>query len=395
MTTSFARRMSRVQPSAIRELLQLGDNPNVISFGGGYPDSTLFPYEELCAAAQTALVEDGAASLQYTSSNGTPQLRAQIAARMTRQGTPCSADDVLILHGGQQGLDLVAKLFLNPGDVVITENPTFLGALIAFNPCEPNYVAIGMDEDGMDMNQLEQALLTTPNAKLIYTVPDFHNPTGVTMSLARRHELIGLANRFNLIILEDTPYREIRFAGESLPTLKSLDTEDRVIYLGTFSKILAPALRIGWTVASPAITHQLGLLKLAADTQCSTLNMKIISLFLEQNDIEAHIDLLRDAYRRKCDVMLRTMAESFPDTVTWTKPNGGLFTWLTFPVGFDAADFMRNQLLPHASVAYVPGAPFFAVNPVHNHARVNFSSQSDSRIVQGVTAMGALLKTPR
>jgi DNA-binding transcriptional MocR family regulator len=190
-------------------------------------------------AAMVALLSAGAHPSRNPAQN-MADLRAQIAARMTRQGTPCSADDVLILHGGQQGLDLVAKLFLNPGDVVITENPTFLGALIAFNPYEPNYVAIDMDDDGMDMNQLEQALLTTPNAKLIYTVPDFHNPTGVTMSLARRHELIGLANRFNLIILEDTPYREIRFAGESLPTLKSLDTEDRVIYLGTFSKILAP-----------------------------------------------------------------------------------------------------------------------------------------------------------
>ncbi len=395
MTTPFARRMNRVQPSAIRELLQLGDNPKVISFGGGYPDSTLFPYEELCAAAQTALVEDGAAALQYTASNGTPQLRAQIAARMTSQGTLCHADDVLILHGGQQGLDLVVKLFINPGDVIITENPTFLGALIAFNPYEPKYVGIGMDGDGMDMNQLEQALRDTPNVKMIYTVPDFHNPTGVTMSLARRHELIALANRFHVMVLEDTPYREIRFAGESLPTLKSLDTEGRVIYLGTFSKILAPALRIGWTVAAPAITHQLGLLKLAADTQCSTLNMKIISLFLEQNDIEAHIAQLRDAYRRKCNVMLRTMAESFPETVTWTSPNGGLFTWLTFPEGFDAADFMRNQLLPHANVAFVPGAPFFPVHPVINHARVNYSSQSDSRIVQGIQAMGALLKNPR
>jgi len=204
-----------------------------------------------------------------------------------------------------------------------------------------------------------------------------------------------LANQYNVIILEDTPYREIRFAGEPLPTIKSFDTEGRVIFLGTFSKILAPGLRIGWTVAAPEITRQLGLLKLAADTQCSTLNMKVVSLFMEQNDIEAHIALLRDNYRRKCNLMLDTMAETFPDTVTWTKPLGGLFTWVTFPEGFDSADFMRNQLLPHAKVAYVPGEPFFAENPQPNYARVNFSSQPDSRILHGVRAMGALLKNPR
>jgi len=395
MTTTFATRMTRVQPSAIRELLRLGDDPSVISFGGGYPDSALFPYEELCAAAQTSLIEDGAVSLQYTASNGILTLRQQIATRMQAQGTPCSADDVLILHGGQQGIDLIGKLYLNPGDVVITENPTFLGAMIALNPCEPRYVGVPMDDDGMDMNALEHALKTNPNAKIIYTVPDFHNPTGVTMSLERRKQLVALANQYNVIILEDTPYREIRFAGEPLPTIKSFDTEGRVIFLGTFSKILAPGLRIGWTVAAPEITRQLGLLKLAADTQCSTLNMKVVSLFMEQNDIEAHIALLRDNYRRKCNLMLNTMAETFPDTVTWTKPLGGLFTWVTFPEGFDSADFMRNQLLPHAKVAYVPGEPFFAENPQSNYARVNFSSQPDSRILQGVRAMGELLKHPR
>ena len=392
MTTAFAARMARVRPSAIRELLQLGDNPNVISFGGGYPDANLFPYEELCAVAETALIRDGASSLQYTSSNGTPLLRGLIAQRMTDQGTPTSADDVLITHGGQQGLDLVAKLYLDSGDVIITENPTFLGAMIAFNPYEPQYVGIEMDDDGMDMNALEHALKHTANVKFIYTVPDFHNPTGVTMSLERRQQLIALANQYNVMIIEDTPYREIRFAGEPLPTLKSLDTEGRVIYVGTFSKILAPGLRIGWTVATPAITRQLVLLKLAADTQNSTLNMNIATLFMQEYDIEAHIATLRTQYHRKCTVMLQTMQETFPDTVRWTTPTGGLFTWVTFAEGFDATAFMRDQLLPKANVAYVPGEPFFAANPQKNHARVNFSSQSEARIIQGISAMGQLLR---
>lgn len=392
MPPSLATRMAQVRPSAIRELLQLGAQPGVISFGGGYPDAELFPYEALHAAAQTAILEDGATNLQYTVSMGTSTLRTQIAQRMTHQGSACGMDDVLVLHGGQQGLDLVAKMYIDRGDVIITENPTFLGALIAFNPYEPQYVGINMDEDGMDMDALEHALKTHRNVKIIYTVPDFHNPTGVTMSLARRRRLLELADQYDVMIIEDTPYREIRFEGESIATLKSMDTAGRVIYLGSFSKILAPGLRLGWSVAAPAITAQLGLLKLAADTQCSTLNMAIASLFMANYDLEAHIAGLRARYRHKRDVMLATMHDTFPSSITYTRPQGGLFTWVTFPAGFDAAQFMRDEALPKAQVAYVPGATFYPVVQAHNHARVNFSAQSDALIVKGITAWGALLQ---
>lgn len=391
MHVPFAQRMANVQPSAIRELLRLGADPEIISYGGGYPDASLFPFEELCAVSQTALVEDGQTALQYTVSNGPLKLRTQIAARMAAQGVTCSPEQVLVLHGGQQGLDLVAKLFIDRGDVIVTENPTFLGALIAFNPYEPRYAAVGMDDDGMDMDQLEQVLRATPGAKLLYTVPDFHNPTGVTMSLERRKRLIELANRFNLIVLEDTPYREIRYEGEPLPTLKSLDTEGRVIFLGSFSKILAPGLRLGWAVASEELIHQLGLLKLAADTQCSTLNMAMVSLFLEEYDIEQHIQTLRTVYRRKKELMLNTIRQTFPKDVAFTDPSGGLFTWLTFPEGFDAAVFMREHALPKAKVAYVPGATFFPVRQEANHARVSYSTQPDAMIVKGISALGELL----
>lgn len=393
MNVQFARRMENVQPSAIRELLRLGADPSIISFGGGYPDASIFPLEQLNAVYEEAIARNGQISLQYTVSNGIPKLREQIAQRMGRDGMACTAEDVLILQGAQQGLDLTAKLLIDRGDIIITENPTFLGALIAFNPYEPRYATVRIDENGTDMEDLERVLLATKNAKLLYTVPDFQNPTGVTMSEERRRRLIELANRFNLIILEDTPYREIRYQGKSLPTLKSLDTEGRVIFVGSFSKILAPGLRLGWAVASPGIIQKLGLLKLAVDTQCSTLNMTAVSLFLERFDIEQHIRLIRQTYLRKKELMLATIRQTFPQDIRFTDPSGGLFTWLTFPDGFDAAKFMLEQSLPKAKVAYVPGATFFPLKQETNHARVSYSTQQDEIIVKGITALGQLLKS--
>ena len=391
MSPRLADRMQVVQPSAIRELLRLGADPSIISFGGGYPDDTLFPLEQLADVFQSAIADHGRESLQYTVSNGTPRLRAQVAERMGRDGVSCTADEVLILQGGQQGLDLVAKLLIDKGDVIVTENPTFLGALIAFNPCQPRYAAVPMDDDGMDMDALERTLEQHPGAKLLYTVPDFQNPTGVTLSLPRRRRLIELANRFDLIVLEDTPYREIRYQGTSIPTLKSLDTEGRVIYLGSFSKILVPGLRLGWAVASEELIQQLGLLKLAADTQCSTLNMYAVSTYLDRYDIDEHIGVIRTTYRRKKDLMLDTIRTAFPDEVMFTDPSGGLFTWLTFPDGFDAATFMLERALPEAKVAYVPGATFFPTRQEANHARVSYSTQPDEAIVRGISALGRLL----
>jgi DNA-binding transcriptional MocR family regulator len=392
MKPRFASRMTRVQPSAIRDLLRLGDDPGIISFGGGYPDASLFPAEQLSAIIQSSLAESKGASLQYTASNGLPRLRAQIAERMTRDGVPCGADDVLILQGGQQGLDLTAKMLIEPGDVIVTENPTFLGALIAFNPCEPRYAPVPMDQDGMDMNALERTLRENPGTKLLYTVPDFQNPTGVTLSLARRKRLIALANEFDLIVLEDTPYRELRYAGEAIPPIKSLDTEGRVIYLGSFSKILAPGLRLGWAVAAPDLLEKLGLLKVAADTQCGTLSMHAASAYLATHDIDAHIATIRATYRRKKDLMLDCIRRSFPQDIHFTDPEGGMFTWLTFPEGFDATAFMQDFALPEAKVAYVPGATFFPVREEMNHARVSYPGQTDDKIVEGMTRLGELLK---
>ncbi len=392
MTLRTARRMELVQPNAVGELLRMGSDPSIISFAGGYPDATLFPVRELSAMFAEVIGGQGQQSLQYTVSDGPLLLRQQIAERMQAQGVTCDADNILVLQGSQQGLDLVAKLLIDTGDIIITESPTFLGAPIAFNPCEPRYRGVRMDEDGMDVEHLEEVLTSAPGAKLLYTIPDFQNPSGACMSLPRRQRLMELANRHDIIVLEDTAYREVRFAGETLPTLKSMDTQDRVILLGSFSKVLAPGLRLGWALAEKQIIARLGLLKLAADTQCSTVNMAAVSLYLQRHDLNAHIDVLRAAYKRKKDLMLETLRRHFPQEVAFTDPMGGLFTWLTFPEGFDTENFMRNRALPEAKVAYVPGASFFPEQVEANHARFNYSGQSDERIVEGLTALGRVLK---
>ncbi|GAA3575419.1 PLP-dependent aminotransferase family protein [Microlunatus spumicola] len=383
--------MAGVRPSAIRELLRLGADPSVISFGGGYPDASLFPVDELAAVYAHLLVREHADALQYTTSNGLPALRARVAERLTADGMPTTADDVLIIQGGQQGLDLAAKLVVDPGSVVVTENPTFLGALIAFAPTEPTYAPVRTDADGMDTDDLQRVLEAHTDVRMIYTVPDFQNPTGATLSLERRHRLLALADEHDLLVVEDTPYRAHRYEGTSLPTLRSLDTSGRVLHLGSFSKILAPGLRLGWAAGSPDLVERLGLLKLAADTQNSTLNMAATSRYLEAYDIDAHLARARPVYRRKRDLMLETMAATFPDEVLRTRPEGGLFVWLTFPEGFDAADFLGRVLLPEAAVAYVPGATFFPVTQETNHARMSFSGVPDDRLVDGITRMGRLL----
>ena len=388
----FAKRMELVKPNAVGELLKFGADPDLMSFAGGYPDGTLFPVQALNEVYQEAILQNGATTLQYTVSDGDPKLRAQLAARISAKGTPCQTKNILILQGSQQGLDFVAKMMVDQDDIVVTESPTFLGALIAFNPYMPRYVGIPLDDQGMLTDELERQLKAGLMPKFLYTIPDFQNPTGVTMSFARRTHLMALANRYNFFILEDTAYRELRYEGEAPPTLKSMDTEDRVIMLGSFSKILAPGLRLGWAVASEKIIEKLGLLKLGADTQCSTLNMAAVSTFMAKHDLNEHVEILKSAYRHKRNLMLQTIRQTFPQEVSFTEPQGGLFTWLTFPKGFDTTLFMRNWALPKAKVAYVPGVSFFPDKIEQNHARFNFSGLPDEIIVKGITALATFVK---
>lgn len=393
MPVRYASRMDIVRPSAIRDLLEHAADPDIISFGGGYPDPALFPVAQLREIFDGILRAEDRSPMQYTVTDGLPSLRRAIAARMAADGVTCDANDVIVLQGAQQGLSLVAQMLIDPGDVIVVEDPTFLGAMLAFSPCQPAYAPVRTDDDGLDPDDLERVLAANPAAKFLYTMPDFHNPMGVSMSLERRRRVIEIANRFDIVVLEDSPYRQLRFEGDTLPSLKSLDTEGRVIFLGTFSKTLVPGMRLGWAVADQEIIRRIGLLKTAADTQTSTLNMAAAAAFLERFDLDAHIAEVNAAYRRKRDLMLGAMDELFPPSVGSTRPQGGLFTWLTFPNTFDATAFMRDRALPEAKVAYVPGATFFANHEQANHARFNYSGVSDERITAGVTRLGQLLRS--
>lgn len=390
MDYPYAQRMQRVKPNAIRTLLKYGKDPNLISYGGGWPYPGVFPHEELKQVYDYLLTEQYGEALQYTTTEGLPQLREKIAERMRRVGVACDIDNIFMISGAQQGLDIAAKCFVNPGDVIVTESPTFIGAKIAFNPTEPTYVGVPMDEDGMIMEELERVLQTTPRVKMIYVIPDFQNPTGVSLSVVRRKRLVELANEYNVMILEDNPYRELHFTEQALPAIKSFDTEGRVIHLGSFSKILCPGMRLGWVVASKELADKLCLLKGAGDTQCSTLNMFAANRYMELYDLDAQIAKICKLYKQKKDLMMQTLKEQFHGEVTYTDPTGGLFTWLSFPEDVDTEYFLNEWALPKAKVAYVPGATFFPEKQEHNHCRVNYSCMSDEKMVEGMERLSKL-----
>jgi len=387
MPVQYADRMTGVKPSAIRSL---NTNPRMIFFGGGYPDANLFPVDAIGKAYRQVLSVSGAEALQYSASIGLTSLREQIRQRMADDGTVCQLENIMIVQGAQQGLDLVARLLINKNDVIAVEAPTFLGALGAFAACEPKYLSIPLDDHGIDTTVLA-AGLENRRIKLLYTIPDYHNPTGITMSLARRKELLRLAEKHDFIILEDTPYRDVYFDSPPPPTLKSLDRDGRVIYLGSFSKILSPGLRLGWLVASDALVQKLTLLKLGSDTQSSTINMAVVSALLADFDLDSHIGSLRIHYHARKTAMVGALRENLPGAIRFTDPAGGLFTWLTFPEGFDAKAFLIETAIPKFDVGYVPGDAFFAEAPRLNHARMSFSTLDNADIVKGIRSLARAL----
>lgn len=391
MDFRFADRMDNVKSSAIRDLLKYAEDPSIISFAGGFPAPELFPIEELRAVFDRVLVEEGRAALQYSSTEGYLPLRERIAERMKRIHINCNASNVFMIHGGQQGLDFVGKLFINEGDIIICENPTFLGGIIAFGPYVPKYVGVPMDQDGMIIEELEKALEANPKAKFIYTIPDFQNPTGVTLSLERRKRLVELANKYEVVVIEDSPYREVRYEGEPLPSIKSFDTKGLVIHIGTFSKILSPGMRLGWIVADEALIQKFVTLKQSADTQTSTLIQRQVNRYMEMFDIDKHIEEIRKLYKKKKDLMLETIKKEFPESFTYTNPQGGLFTWVDFPEGIDAAVVLKKAIAEE-KVAFVPGAPFFPNGGNANHCRMNYSGMTEEQIVEGIKRLGKLFK---
>ena len=390
MAIKYSKRMKGVKASEIRELLKLTIRPEVISFAGGLPAPELFPIEEMKRVSLKILEESGQQALQYSPTEGFPPLRQKIAKRMEKLGVGTYSDNILITNGSQQGLDFSGKIFLDAEDVVIVESPSYLGAINAFRAYQCKFVEIPTDDNGMIMKELEKALNTTKNVKMIYVIPDFQNPSGRTWSLERRTKLIELANKFDLPIVEDNPYGELRFEGERIPSIKSLDREGRVIFLGTFSKTFCPGLRIGWVCASDEILNKYILVKQGADLQSNSMSQRELNEFLESYDLDGHIEKIKRLYKERRDLMINSIKEYFPSEVKYTYPQGGLFTWAVLPEHINARELMVKAL--ERNVAFVPGGAFFPNGGNENTMRINYSNMPGDRIVEGIKVLGEVIK---
>ena len=389
---SYANRMENVKASEIRELLALTQRPEVTSFAGGLPAPELFPTEEFKKACDAVLDEQGRIALQYGTTDGWAPLRKQIADRMlAKNGIHTDPKNILLTAGSQQGLDYVARLFCNPGDVVVMESPSYLGAINAFRLSEPNFVEVPTDENGMIMSELEKVLATTDKVKFIYVIPDFQNPTGRTWPLERRKEFMEIVTKYEIPVIEDNPYGDLRYKGEFLPALKTMDPKGLVIYLGTFSKILAPGTRIAWMCASDEYINKFNLIAQGAVLQTSTFAAMAISRFIDMFDLDAHVDVIREVYKHRASVMVQAMKDYFPEEVTFTDPDGGLFTWAQLPSYIDTK-VMASEVLAK-NVAYVPGAGFFPNGGNKSCMRLNYSCSNDEQIVNGIRIIGDIIKS--
>ncbi len=375
-----------LKSSILREILKTSSQPGVISFAGGLPAAELFPLEDIKIAMDEAMAKYGGNCVQYSLTLGIPMLREQLAERASARGTASTIDNIIVTTGGQQALELIGRTFVTPGQYVLCEYPTYVGALQVFNAYQAKYAAVAMDHDGMIIDDVEEKIKKfRPTA--IYTVSNFQNPTGITLSLERRHALIELALKYDIPIVDDNPYGDIRFAGEPIPTLKSIGG-DAVIAVRTFSKIMAPGFRVGWLNAPKGIIPYFEKAKQAIDLHTSTLNQYIINEYVAAGKLEPHIEKIKADYMVKRDLMLRSLGDFFPEGCTWTNPEGGLFLWVELPKNLSA-----KALLPEAikrKVAYVFGEPFFPDGSGDNTLRLNYSNASHENIVEGIKRLGQL-----
>jgi len=391
--SASARVMSR---SLIRELLKLTRRGNIISFAGGLPDPATFPVEELKTITLQVLEREPQLALQYGPTEGDARLRDQLVAWMAKDGITVTRDQVLVTIGSQQGLDIIGRVFLDPGDVVVVERPSYMAALQVFRSYRAEMAAVEQDDDGMRPDRLEETLEALQRVgkrpKLLYVVPDFQNPSGVTMSAPRRAVVLDLARRHHLLVVEDSPYRELRFEGASPPPLAALDRDGRVIYLSTFSKTLCPGLRIAWVAASDEMIQRFVTAKQGMDLCCPAFTQAIAAEFAARGHLAARIPQITALYRRKRDVMLEALAREMPDGVSWTRPAGGLFLWVRLPEGMDAEQLLRPAV-EEAGVAYVVGSGFHADGGGKNTMRLNFSFPSEEQIGEGIRRLGHLVRT--
>jgi 2-aminoadipate transaminase len=389
----FASRTKVMTSSAMRDLMAITARPEVISLAGGLPDTSTFPPDTFAAVAQRIAAESCAKALQYGPTEGLPETKACIAEVMGAENMRADPEDVVVTTGGQQVIDLVAKTLIDPGDVVIAEGPTYPGAVPTFSSYQADVVQIDMDADGMKVDLLEQELERLDRdgrrPKFIYTVPSFQNPAGVTMSAPRRKRLVEVAHERELLVLEDNPYGLLRYEGEPLPPLYSLDGGVYVMYLGTFSKILSPGIRLGWVVAPPPVLEKINLGKQAADLCTSTLSQLMVQAYFERGRWRDYVDSLTEIYRARRDTMLDALAECFPPQAEWTRPGGGLFIWATLPDFIDTTDLLARAL--RDNVAFVPGEAAYLDGRGRSSMRLNFSGCGEDDIREGVRRIGEVV----
>ena len=391
MEYKFAHQFDHLQASAIREILKFTSDPEVISFAAGNPASEGIPVDAIREIAAELLKDEPIACLQYSVSEGYTPLRQSIREKMlSREEIVHDFDDLIIMSGAQQGNLLACKVLCNPGDTLVVESPSFIGSLNAFKSNGVNLAGIPLEEDGMDLNALEDLLKTTPNVKLIYVIPNFQNPTGRTMSLEKRKGLYELACKYDTMILEDNPYGDLRFAGENVPSIKSMDTEGRVIYSGTFSKVLSPGMRVGFVVAPKPVISKIVICKQVDDVHTNILAQRICHEFLMRTDYLQHIQKLAKICQHKCNLMLDQMDKHMDHSITWTKPEGGLFIWATLPDGVDMTDYCTRAVREH-KIAVVPGTAFLIDESQTTQSfRLNYSTPSDEEIVKGIEMLGKM-----
>ena len=391
----FAERMAGLKASAIREILKVTEMPDVISFAGGLPAPELFPVEQFARACQEVLAEDGPAALQYSVTEGYPPLRRWVSEFVRETiSLHCSPDEVLIISGSQQGLDLIGKVLLDPGDYVILENPAYLGAIQAFDAYQARYLNVATDDNGILVDDLERVLSRAPQRpKLLYLVPNFQNPSGITLSLERRTQVVDLCKRYGVPFFEDDPYGRLRYSGEHLPSLAALAKGRDCIYMSTVSKTMAPGMRVAWLVMRDrALYERVVPAKQAADLHTSSFTQRAVYAYAKRpGAVEAHVQTMLPVYARRRDVMLRALADFMPDGCTWTRPDGGLFLWARMPDGIDTQVLLERA--SSAKVAFVPGAPFWVNRDVRNTMRLNFSNAGDEMIVEGIRRLGDLVET--
>jgi 2-aminoadipate transaminase len=391
-----AKRAGLMARSSIREILKLTQRPEIISFAGGLPAPELFPIERVREAADTVLSERGAEALQYSTSEGVAELRDFIAARMSRNGLTVTRDNILIVSGAQQAIELVGHVLLDEGDGLIVESPTYMGMLQSWRPYHLDYHTLPTDDDGLRVDLLDPVLRQQP--KLAYLVPNFQNPQGVTLSEPRRRELVRLLDDYDSIVVEDNPYGELRYSGADIPSLVEIDAvqsgsgalDGHVVYIGTFSKVLAPGFRVAWIAAPAAVMDKLVQAKQGADLHTSTLTQMMVAEIVRDGFLDRHIAQLRQVYRERRDVMLAAMDRYFPDEVSWAKPEGGLFLMATAPEHLDTTDLLKEAI--RYEVAYVPGLDFHVGGVGANTFRLNFSNARPAQIEEGIRRLGSLLK---